>query len=167
MRKWFDVKSGIIGALLGALVVLLIGAAGGVMTGIPTIGRFQITCTNANCYMVDSATGQAWNNSDGQFTHPKLQDPATAAAAMAERYFGLWVYTDPNGRAGSLKIDPQGFVSATKGDEELEGRWHIEGNRLLFNIGSTPYNAELQSGGRLVMRQIGQEDKALTFKKTP
>jgi hypothetical protein len=167
MKKWIDVKSIVIGGLLAVVVLLLVGAAGGVMTGIPTIGRFLIACTNERCYMVDTATGQAWTSDEGAFSTRKLQDPATAAAAVAERFMGRWVYQDPNGPTASIQIDPQGHVTATKGSEQLEGRWHVERNRLFIDVGGNSFETELQSNGSLSLWQAGQEDKRTTLKKTP
>ena len=167
MRKWIDVKSVVVGGLLALVALLLIGAAGGVMTGIPTIGRFQIDCTNDRCYMVDTATGQAWSSGDQTFKGQKLRDPAAAAAAIAERFMGRWVYQDPNGPTASIQIEPQGHVTATKGTEQIEGRWHVERNRLIIDVDGNSFETELQPNGSLSLWQAGQEDKRTTLKKTP
>jgi hypothetical protein len=167
MKKGIDVKSAVIGGLLTLAVVLLVGAAGGVMTGIPTIGRFTLACTNEQCYMVDTATGQAWTNYDGTFKTAKLQDPATAATAAAERFMGRWVFEEPNGPMASLRIEPQGHVQAARGNDRYEGRWHLEGKRLVVNVEEDEFYTELQPDGGLLLWQEGQDDHRMILKKAP
>jgi len=63
--KKFDVKSAVIGLLLGVCVVLMIGAEG---NGIGDTGRYRVSPAGdspSSCYVIDSVTGSLWRRYAG------------------------------------------------------------------------------------------------------
>jgi len=59
MHHSIDIKSVLIGALLAALVLCLIGAVPRVM--FEEQGRFKIESNDSHAFILDSATGQVWS----------------------------------------------------------------------------------------------------------
>lgn len=57
--KGFDVKSAVIGLLLGVCIMFVIGAGA---STVANIGRYRVTgAGNSNaCFVIDSATGNTW-----------------------------------------------------------------------------------------------------------
>jgi hypothetical protein len=57
--KGFDLKSAVIGFLLGVCIMLVIGAGA---STVANIGRYRIAGTgNSNtCFVIDSTTGSTW-----------------------------------------------------------------------------------------------------------
>jgi hypothetical protein len=57
MKTKIDIKSALIGLLLGIVTTFVIGAA----SSATTIGRFQVSGTGNFGLVLDTATGQVWN----------------------------------------------------------------------------------------------------------
>jgi hypothetical protein len=74
MRPALEVRSLIIGLLLGMLVVIGIGAAQAIPDGVrPVVDRFQIEAGDGGAvYVLDTATGQVWTVGQAGFASPKL-----------------------------------------------------------------------------------------------
>jgi|tagenome__1003787_1003787.scaffolds.fasta_scaffold12601290_1 hypothetical protein len=78
MKKIFDLKSGVIGLVAGAAIVLLLGAAG---TSTESRGRYQAVMGDGGvAIVVDTTTGQVWRhsrvgslNDDANFFKAKTQ----------------------------------------------------------------------------------------------
>jgi hypothetical protein len=70
MKTQIDIKSALVGILIGVLVVTAIGAG----TSSNEVGRYKVSCGAAFAVMVDTKTGQAWgiardtqSRNDGDF----------------------------------------------------------------------------------------------------
>jgi hypothetical protein len=75
MKTNWNAKSLIAGALLGAGIVTLIGAATAPELPDVTVGRFQVSSGDASGFILDTVTGQAWPvnvHNPGSFK-PKLK----------------------------------------------------------------------------------------------
>lgn len=60
VMKNFDVKSCVIGLLLGVCLMLAVGAGG---NGSSEVGRYRISAAGdavASCFVIDTATGRTW-----------------------------------------------------------------------------------------------------------
>jgi hypothetical protein len=77
MNRKIDLKSVLMGTIIGIAVTVAIGAT----TNSQPFGRFQVGCTGNHAIILDTATGQAWTGffsssggrSDGErFFTPKL-----------------------------------------------------------------------------------------------
>lgn len=77
-----DKKSVVLGAVLGAGLFVLIGAARNELAG--PVGRFQVCCSDNGAYLVDTITGQVWLNSERSFRPPKLKTEAAAEQPAVE-----------------------------------------------------------------------------------
>jgi hypothetical protein len=77
-----DRKSIVLGAVLGAGLCVLIGAARNELAG--PVGRFQVCCSENGAYLVDTITGQVWLNSERSFRGPKLKTEAAAEQPAVE-----------------------------------------------------------------------------------
>ncbi len=77
-----DKKSIVLGAVLGAGLCVLIGAARNELAG--PVGRYQVCCSENNAYLVDTITGQVWLNSERSFRGPKLRTEAAAEQPAVE-----------------------------------------------------------------------------------
>ena len=72
--KTIDTKSVLIGLLLGACVLLALGAATGNRAD---IGRYQIACPDqqTTCFVIDTTTGRVWyrysRSSGGSYGSPE------------------------------------------------------------------------------------------------
>ncbi len=77
-----DKKSVVLGAVLGAGLCVLIGAARNELAG--PVGRFQVCCSENGAYLVDTITGQVWLNSERSFRGPKLKTEAAAEQPAVE-----------------------------------------------------------------------------------
>ena len=66
--KKIDIKSLLVGMILGVCVLLALGAATGKQAD---IGRYQVACPDhaSTCYVIDTTTGQVWQRFNG--THGK------------------------------------------------------------------------------------------------
>ena len=64
--KKIDIKSLLVGMILGVCVLLALGAATGKQAD---IGRYQVACPDnqSTCFVIDTATGQLWQ----RITHLK------------------------------------------------------------------------------------------------
>ncbi len=74
MKKTIDLKSTVLGIVLGMSLFALLGAAGTSKEGEQPIGRYQIAAGNTSAWVVDTKTGQVWSNvtgSQGTFFGPK------------------------------------------------------------------------------------------------
>ena len=60
MHRSIDIKSVLIGILLAALVLCVIGAVP--ITLPEEYGRFQITTNESHAFILDSSTGQVWSS---------------------------------------------------------------------------------------------------------
>jgi hypothetical protein len=65
MRFGIDIKSFVIGVLATACVVAVLGASGSSTSNGP-VNRFQIAGNPGHIFVIDSVTGQVWEN----FTSP-------------------------------------------------------------------------------------------------
>ncbi len=73
MNTKIDLKSTLIGLLLGVLATVAIAAASSGPSG-----RYQVGATGNHAIIVDTATGQAWSafmSSDGGRTDPNFFQP--------------------------------------------------------------------------------------------
>jgi hypothetical protein len=57
--KKIDIKSLLVGMILGVCVLLALGAATGKQAD---IGRYQVACPDnqSTCFVIDTTTGQVW-----------------------------------------------------------------------------------------------------------
>jgi len=62
MQNRTDIKSLLIGAIMGALMVLAIAAA---TSESPPYGRFQLAMTDNYVFKIDTTTGQVWKSLTG------------------------------------------------------------------------------------------------------
>jgi hypothetical protein len=62
MQNRTDIKSLLIGAAMGALMVLAIAAA---TTESPSYGRYQLAMTDNYIFKIDTTTGQVWKSLTG------------------------------------------------------------------------------------------------------
>jgi hypothetical protein len=74
MKCMLDLKSVVVGLLLGLLVAISIGAAQGIPDGTrPIVDRFQIEAGDGGAvHVLDTATGQVWSVGQAGFAGPKL-----------------------------------------------------------------------------------------------
>jgi len=174
--KWrVDIKNTVLGVGLGIGLCLLAGAARNELLG--PVGRFQMSCSQNNAYLVDTVTGQVWLNSEREFRSPKLrpepvvESPAAAPspttgkpvveiAPQAVRveagpaaFFGKWVLTHPTeGRLG-IQIDPDGKAVLTEGQKSWEAKWQLQDSRITITSENETVTAELDSEGRLLVKE--------------
>ena len=66
-----DIKSAVMGGLAVAIAAILLGAA----KSEPTVGRYQVTAGASRALIVDTMTGQAWDESlnSSDFLVPKIE----------------------------------------------------------------------------------------------
>lgn len=76
-----DRKSLVLGAVLGAGLCVLIGAARNELAG--PVGRYQVCCAQNTAYLVDTITGQVWLNSEREFRMPKLRTESALESPAA------------------------------------------------------------------------------------
>ena len=69
MKRNANMKTVLIGGILLVLLCLLTGAAGCSWSN--RVGRFQLVATGSDPYVIDTATGQAWNPATGMFRSSK------------------------------------------------------------------------------------------------
>ena len=60
MHGTIDTKSGLIGGLLVALILCVVGAVSFAQPG--EYGRFHIETNDSHAFILDSATGQVWSS---------------------------------------------------------------------------------------------------------
>lgn len=74
MPRTLDVKSLVIGLLLGLLVAVGLGAAQAIQPDVrPIVDRFEIEAgETGRAYVLDTATGQVWEIGNADFHKPKL-----------------------------------------------------------------------------------------------
>jgi hypothetical protein len=72
MQRALEIRSLVIGLLLGLLVAIGLGAAQAIPPGVrPDVDRFEIeTGDSGSVYVLDTATGQVWGPG-----HPKVREP--------------------------------------------------------------------------------------------
>lgn len=81
MQTKLDARALILGVVLGACLTASLGAAG---VGGPPAGRFAMATHESHAYVLDTATGEVWENfnppSTGRdsdhFNDPKIRTPA-------------------------------------------------------------------------------------------
>jgi hypothetical protein len=78
---------------------------------------------------------------------------------------GQWMSDDPNEDDVGLQLEPDGRAIATEGDRRYEGRWRIEGTRIIFSVGDESIVGEVQSDGRLQVWEQGQGSEYMTLKR--
>jgi len=78
-----DKKGLALGVVLGAGLCVLIGAAKDEPAG--PVGRYRVSCSQSNAYLVDTVTGQVWLNSEREFRAPKLRSDVAAERPAVER----------------------------------------------------------------------------------
>lgn len=171
MKGRIHVKSIVAGAGLAGLLLALAGAAGGGSSGnraaAPASGRFQIACTNTLCYLVDSATGDVWMTGDPGFWESKLEVRPTEPGPVVQGFVGQWAADDPNSAGVTLQVEPDGSAVATDGVSRFEGRWAVEGTRMVLSLGDEAMLGEILPDGRLVVTEPGNAENRVTFKKAP
>ena len=66
--KKIDIKSLLVGMILGVCVLLALGAATGKQAD---IGRYQVVHTDnqSTCFVIDTTTGQVWRRSSNSHGH--------------------------------------------------------------------------------------------------
>jgi hypothetical protein len=70
MKNYSTPKQLALGLVLGATLVTAIGA---MVSGSPTVGRFQLGTDKSQALIIDTVTGQVWNQQDAEFSKPKLE----------------------------------------------------------------------------------------------
>lgn len=78
MKSRLDIRSILVGALIGAAALAILGAAAPVIEPSRQVGRFQVSaCTTGNGesvgYVVDTVTGQVWTSRSDGFREPKTK----------------------------------------------------------------------------------------------
>lgn len=190
MRGKIDMKSAVLGVGLGAVLLMLAGAAGGGSGGNP-VGRFQIACTSTLCYLVDTVDGEVWSTGDKGFWESKLGvstaataqvppvQPAQAAQpnepvqevqpiqpANGQGFVGRWVAD--NGDANvSLQIDADGTAITTDDVSHFQGTWNALGSQLIITVGNEILMASFMNDGRLLVTEPGNTDSRVIFRRAP
>ncbi len=94
--------------------------------------------------------------------------PGSAVEAPEPNAFvGRWVSDDLNEADLGLRIEPEGRAVGTEGDREYEGRWRLNGTRIMLTIDDETLAGELQPDGRLLLWEPGDEEKRIAFKRAP
>ena len=70
MKNYTTQKYIAIGIVLGVALVTGIGA---MVSGTPTVGRFQLGTDQGRALIIDTMTGQIWSQQDTEFTKPKAE----------------------------------------------------------------------------------------------
>jgi len=168
MKGQIQIKSAVIGAALVLALVLLAGATGS-SGRLPVVRRFQIACTNMQCYLVDTATGQVWMQADHDFKEPKLEAPAATPALTGDAtdFVGSWASDDPQEDDLSIRLEPDGRAIASEDTKQYEGRWRVEGARVVITVEDESVVGELQPDGRLLLWEEGDRDDTIMFKRVP
>jgi len=67
--KKIDIKSLLVGMILGVCILFALGAASGSRAD---IGKYQVVCldNSSTCFVIDTTTGQVWQ----RFSHSKGND---------------------------------------------------------------------------------------------
>ena len=164
MKTRIDRKSVLIGGMMGVGLCLWAGAVGS-SDGPGPVGRFQIACTNAVCYLVDTATGRVWQSGDRDFKSPKLQDHGAAVTGEATDFVGQWHPDHSDEDDLGLRLEAGGRAVATEGDRRHEGSWRMEGTRIFITIDDDTVTGEFDSEGRLVLWEEGDPDEKIPFRK--
>jgi len=77
MKSRWDMKSILVGALLGAAGLAVLGAATSTLPAGSQVGRFQVSAAtgfnDSVGFVVDTATGQVWTSKEGGFNEPKIK----------------------------------------------------------------------------------------------
>jgi hypothetical protein len=73
MKTPWNAKNLIIGMLIGAGAVAIIGATTAPIHTTTPVGRFQIASGAIGAYVVDTATGQVWSAANADFQPQKIQ----------------------------------------------------------------------------------------------
>ena len=187
MRGKIDVKSLAAGAGLAALLLMLVGAAGGQNAGGP-VGRFQIACTTTICYLVDTVNGEVWSTGDKGFWESKLGvSTATATPAQVPQaqpnipvpevqqiqpatgqgFIGHWVTDNADGGNVSLQIDADGTATTTDEISHFQGTWNALGSQVIITVGGDILMASLMNDGRLLVSQPGKAESRVIFRRVP
>ena len=162
MKTQIDMKSAVVGAVLGVAVCLLAGVAGNRLR--ETIGRFRLACEDNRTYLVDTVTGQVWNSTSRDFRKPKLIE-MPAATALPKEFIGQWRSDNPADDLG-LRLDADGRVHATEGDtKRYEGMWRVEGDRIVIMIEDERLLGEIDPDGRLSLWEKGNENERKSFQR--
>lgn len=163
MKARFDIRSLMLGGVSVGIVILLAGAVGS--DPMPEIGRYQLACTQGNCYMVDSTTGQVWSNHHGSFWGPKIKSKAVRAKEAAKGYVGQWSGKTPDQSEVSIHLNADGLVHAKDEDGEVhEGRWWVVGDRITLSIDGETLTGQM-SNGELILWEDGDEEDRVIFQR--
>ncbi len=173
--KWrVESKNTVLGVGLGIGLCLLAGAARNELLG--PVGRFQVSCSQNNAYLVDTVTGQVWLNSEREFRSPKLRPEPTAKSTAAPSpamrtpvvedvksvvrvesgpagFIGKWVLAHPTEGQLGIQIDPDGRAVLTEGQKSWEAKWQLQGNQITITSENETVTAELDDGGRLQVKE--------------
>ena len=164
MKTRIDGKSVIVGGMVAFGLFLLTGAAGS-GDGPGPVGRFQIACTNAVCYLVDTSTGQVWQSGERDFKSPKLPDQRAPVTGEAADFVGRWDSDHPDEEDLTIRLEAGGRAIATEGTRRHEGSWRVEGTRIFITIDDETVTGQLDSAGRLILWEEGDPDEKIPFRK--
>ncbi len=161
MNRFMNIKAVVVGVVLLTLLCLLTGAAG--HEPLPQVGRFQIDCTNTSCYLVDTVTGQVWNNSHRDFYKPKLQPPPVGPPAKAQDFIGQWRSDEED---AILWLEKDGSARANADDKEHQGRWRVADGKIVVTIDDDTFNGEIAPDGALALWEEGfHSDGRVRFRR--
>ena len=185
MRSKIDMKSVAFGVGLGALLLILAGAANS-RNGIGEIGRFQIACTSTLCYLVDTVNGEVWSTGDKGFWESKLgvatdvpsqvlpvqptapaQDVQPRQPAAEQGFVGRWVADNADSATVSLQINADGTAMTTDEVSHYAGRWNALGSQVVITVDSDILMGTLMNDGRLLVSQPGNDEYRAIFHRAP
>ena len=167
MSRSSNPRNTTVAAMLGALLFLaapMAHAAEG-HSDMPAVGRFQIACTDTLCYLVYTVTGQVWTSNDPEFHAPKLSGLVPAKTDEPQGYVGRWVSDDPDETDLGLRLEPDGKAVATEGSKRYEGRWRVDGTRLILNVEDESLAGEMMADGRLSLWEQDNADRRVAFRR--
>lgn len=178
-------KSMVLGAVLGAGLSVLIGAAANELPG--PVGRYRMCCSQNTAYIVDTVTGQVWLDSERGFRSPKLriesasESPAATVrppvagtpAVEAPRievprvepsgFIGKWVLSHPTQGQLAIQIEPTGQAILTQGDKHIEAKWRREGDQITISTEQESMVAHIDDQGRLMVSE--NEGEPIAFQR--
>lgn len=165
MRASFDIRSLVVGGVLVGMVVLLAGAVG--TDPLPEIGRYQLSCTQKSCYLVDSMTGQVWHDRLDEFRERKIKSRTAKAKEAEKKYLGRWDGTTADQEQLSVHLKADGLLHLKDGkDKEYIGTWRLAGNRITItlSVNDSTLAGQLYGDGRLMLWQRGDEDSRVILR---
>jgi hypothetical protein len=163
MRASFNIRSLVVGGVVAGMVLLLAGAMS--TDPLPEIGRYQLSCTQNRCYLVDSMTGQVWPDRVTEFREPKIKSRAEKVDEAAKGYLGRWSGVTPDKEQLSLHLEADGFLHVKDKDgKEHTGRWRLSGDRIILSVDDETIIGQMSGDGRLIMWEEDNEDNRVIFR---